>query len=155
MTKTIFRRFGMRTAALVFSGAMLFALPVMAQDTTPAQGPPPGERTRPSPAEMQERRLKMLTQKLNLTPDQVTQVKAIQDDTASQMKALRDDTSMSQADRRTKMREIAKTSDDKTRALLTPDQQTKYDALQAQMKEKAQERMKERQGGASSSQPPQ
>ena len=91
MTKTIFRRFGMRAATLAFSGAMLFALPVMAQDTTPAQGPPPGGRTRPSPAEMQERQLNMLTQKLSLTPDQVTQVKAIQSDEATQMKALRDD----------------------------------------------------------------
>jgi len=155
MAKTIFRRFGIRTAALAFSGALLFAMPVMAQDTTPAQGPPPGGRTRPSPAEMQERQLKMLTDKLNLTPDQVTQVKAIQSDEATQMRALRDDTSTSRDDKRTKMMDIHKSSSDKIRALLTPDQQTKYDALQAQMKEKAQERMKDRQGGASSSQPPQ
>jgi periplasmic protein CpxP/Spy len=154
MTKTVFRRFGIRAATLAFSGAMLFALPMMAQDTTPAQGPPAGGRGTRG-AEMQERRLKMLTQKLNLTPDQVTQVKAIQDDTANQMRTLRDDTSMSQTDKRAKMKEIAKASDDKTRALLTPDQQTKYDELQAQMKQKAQERMKERQGGTSSSQPPQ
>ena len=152
---TIFRRFGIRTAALAFSGALLFALPVMAQDTTPAQGPPPGGRGRPSPAEMQERQLNMLTQKLSLTPDQVTQVKAIQSDEATQMKALRDDTSTSRDDKRTKMMDIRKSSNDKIRALLTPDQQTKFDAMQAQMKADAQERMKERQGGAPPPQPPQ
>ena len=155
MTKTIFRRFGIRTAALAFSGALLFAMPVIAQDTTPAQGPPPGGRTRPSPAEMQERRLKMLTQKLNLSSDQQTQVKAILDDAASQMKTLSDDTSISQADKRAKAREVAKASDDKIRALLTDEQKPKYDEMQAQMKARAQERMKERQGGAPPPEPPQ
>jgi len=144
----------MRTAALAFSGALLFAVPVMAQDTTPAQGPPPGGRGGRGGGDMQERRLNMMTQKLNLTPDQVTQVKAIQSDQATQMRALRDDTSTSKADKRTKMMDIRKSSDDKIRALLTPDQQTKFDAMQAQMKEKAQER-KERGGGTPPSQPPQ
>ncbi len=37
----------------------------------------------------------MLTKKLNLTPDQVTQVKAIDADTMTQAKAVRDDTSLS------------------------------------------------------------
>ena len=151
MTNTMFCGFGMRAAALAFSGAMLFALPVMAQDTTPAQGPPSGERTRPSPAEMQERQLNMLTQKLSLTPDQVTQVKGIQSDEATQMKALRDDTSTSREDKRTKMMDIRKSSNDKIRALLTPEQQTKFDAMQAQMKERA----KERQGGGPPPEPPQ
>jgi Spy/CpxP family protein refolding chaperone len=60
------------------------------------------------------------------------------------MMALRDDTSTPQADKRAKMMDIRKSSDDKIRSLLTDEQKTKFDAMQAKM----QERMKEhRQGG--------
>ena len=86
----------------------------------------------------------MLTKELNLTPDQQTQVKAINDDSRSQMMALRNDTSTPQADKRAKMMDIRKSSDDKIRALLTDEQKTKFDAMQAKM----QERMKEHRQGA-------
>lgn len=86
----------------------------------------------------------MLTKQLNLTSDQQTQVKGINDDSRSQMMAVRNDTSMSQADKRTKMMDIRKSSDDKIRALLTDEQKTKFDAMQAKM----QERMKARRQGA-------
>src|SRR5215469_8354987 len=153
MTMKMFRRFGVRAAALAFSGAMLFALPVEAQDTPPAppQGPPTDGGMGPRGAGMEQRQLDMLTKRLNLTPDQVTQVKAIDDDTAKQMQAVRADTSLSQDDRRAKMMDIHKASTDKIRALLTPDQQTKYDALQAEMKQ----RMQNRQGGGPPPAPPQ
>ncbi len=132
---------------------MLFALPVMAQDTAP-QGPPPGGHMGPRGAGMQEHQLEMLTKKLNLTPDQVTQVKAIDADTRTQSQAVWSDTSLSQSDKRAKMMDIHKASSDKIRALLTPDQQTKYDALQAEMKAKAQERMQNRDGGSPPPPPP-
>ena len=53
-----------------------------------------------------------------------------------QMKALREDTSIAGPDKRTKMMDIHKASQDKIRALLTADQQTKFDALQAEMRER-------------------
>jgi Spy/CpxP family protein refolding chaperone len=96
--------------------------------------------------------VEMLTKKLNLTPDQVTQVKAIDADTMKQMDALRSDTSLSRDDRRSKMMDIHKASTDKIRAILTDDQKTKYDALQAEMQEKMKER---RQGGDAPPPPPQ
>lgn len=108
----------------------------------------------PRGAGMQEHQLDMLTKKLNLTPDQVTQVKAIDADTRTQSQAVWSDTSLSQADKRAKMMDIHKASSDKIRALLTPDQQTKYDALQAEMKAKAQERMQNRDGGPPPPPPP-
>lgn len=98
---------------------------------------------------MQDRQLEMLTRKLNLTTDQQTQVKAIQEDTAKQMMAVRNDTSLSQTDRRSKMMDIRKSSQDKIRGVLTDDQKTKYDQMQAQMRERMQERQ---QGGGA---PPQ
>ena len=42
----------------------------------------------------------MLTKQLDLTPDQVTQIKAIDDDSRKQMMALREDTAIPQADKR-------------------------------------------------------
>ena len=50
--------------------------------------------------------------------------------------ALREDTSIAGADKRTKMMDIHKASQDKIRALLTDDQKTKFDALQAEMRER-------------------
>ncbi len=79
--------------------------------------------------------VEILTKKLNLTPDQVTQVKAIDADTMKQAKALRSDTSIAGHDKRSKMMDIHKASQDKIRAILTDDQKTKYDALQAEMQE--------------------
>jgi len=85
---------------------------------------------------MRGNQIEFLTKKLNLTPDQVTQVKAIDADAINQMKALREDNSVAGPDKRTKMMDIHKTSQDKIRALLTDDQKTKFDALQAQMRER-------------------
>lgn len=104
---------------------------------------------------MEGHQIDMLTTKLNLTPDQVTQIKAIDDDTIKQAQAVRADTSLSQQDRRGKMMDIHKASEDKIRALLTDDQKTKYDALQAEMRAKMQERMKNQQGGTPPPAPPQ
>jgi periplasmic protein CpxP/Spy len=147
MTKMMLRRFGMAAAALAFSGAMLCAVPVVAQDTAP-QGPPPGGG-RGGPRGDQ---VEMLTKKLNLTPDQVTQVKAIDADAMKQAQAVRADTSLSQDDRRSKMMSIRQDSSSKIRAILTPDQQTQYDQMQAEMKARMQNRQG---GGAPPSSPPQ
>lgn len=87
--------------------------------------------------------MEMLTQRLNLTADQQTQVKAIQQETGRQMMAVRSDSSLSQDQQRSKMMDIRKSSQDKIRAVLTDDQKTKYDAMQAEMRE----RMKNRQQG--------
>jgi protein CpxP len=100
---------------------------------------------------MEGRQLEMLTQKLNLTADQQTKVKAIDEDTGKQMMAVRNDTSLSQDDKRAKMMDIRKGSQDKIRGVLTDEQKTKYDAMLAEMKE----RMKERQQGAAPPAPPQ
>jgi len=82
----------------------------------------------------------MLTKKLNLTPDQVTQVKAIDDDTMQQAKAVRDDASIAKVDKRAKMMDLHKAAQDKIRAVLTD--------MQAKMKER-------KEGAAPSAAPPQ
>ena len=99
---------------------------------------------------MRGNNVEFLTKKLNLTPDQVTQVKAIDADTMKQAEAVRADTSIAGPDKRTKMMDIHKASEAKIRGLLTDDQKTKYDALQAEMRE----RMQNRQGGPGGPPPP-
>jgi protein CpxP len=133
MKMTMLRKTVLRVAILAVGLTALNALSAMAQD--PAAPPPPGQGGPRGGRGMGGHQLEFLTQKLNLTPDQVTQVKAIDADTWKQAKALQDDTSVAGPDKRTKMMEIHKASQDKIRALLTDDQKTKFDALQAEMRE--------------------
>ncbi len=90
-----------------------------------AQAPEHGHRHM-DPASQTE----MLTKHLNLTSDQQPKVLDILKTQQSQMESLRSDTSLSQEDRHSKMMDIHKTSNDQIRALLTPDQQKKFDEMQ-------------------------
>ena len=89
---------------------------------------------------MQERQLEMMTKELNLTPDQVTQIKAIYADTEKQMLVLRDDTSAAPADKREKMTTIRKDSMTRVQALLTDDQKTKLAAMMEKRREQREQR---------------
>ena len=77
------------------------------------------------------KRTEMLTKELKLTADQQPKVLDILKSEQSQMESLRSDSSTSQDDRRSKMMEIRKTSNDQIRALLDANQQKKFDAMQS------------------------
>src|ERR1700730_3397442 len=139
MKMKMFRSSVLRVAVLAIGATALSTLPAIAQD--PSAPPPPQDQAGPQhghggPGGMRGNQIEFLTKKLNLTPDQVTQVKAIGADAINQMKALREDTSVAGPDKRAKIMDIHKASQDKIRALLTDDQKTKFDALQAQMRER-------------------
>jgi protein CpxP len=89
-----------------------------------------------------------LTKKLNLSSEQATQVKAINDDARQQSMAVRNDSSIAKADKRGKMMDIHKAAQDKIRAVLTDEQKTKYDAMQAKRQERRAEHQGGEQGGA-------
>ena len=154
---------GVRTALLLLCTAAITAAPAsllaQAPDTPPAgqQGPPPdggpGGYRRGGPG-MEQRQVEMLTKQLNLTPDQVTKLKAIDDDSRQQMMALRDDTSTPRDQKRAKMESIHQAQQSKIKAMLTSDQSAKYDAMQARMRERREERQ-EHQEGAGAPPPPQ
>ena len=138
-------------AALLLFTATAMTLPCRAQTDAPGQtssqapsGPPPGADgpRRGGP----ERRVEMLQRQLSLTPDQTTQVRALMATERSKMEALHANSSLSQGDMHTQMMAIHQDSDTKLRALLTPDQATKYDAMQAQMRARMQERGGDGQG---------
>ena len=83
-----------------------------------------------------ENRLKMLTEKLNLTEDQQAKLKPILEDQSKQMKALHDDTSLAPADKQAKMKELHESSTEKINAVLTPDQQAKWKQMKQEMMQK-------------------
>jgi Spy/CpxP family protein refolding chaperone len=129
-----------RSAVLVCGLSIAAVSAAVAQDQAPPppppgtsmQGPPPGGGR----GGMMDpgRRTDMLKQNLNLSDDQASQVKAIFEDSRTKMEGLRSNSSLSQDDRRSQMMTIRKAENDKVEALLTPDQKTKYAALQEQMR---------------------
>jgi Spy/CpxP family protein refolding chaperone len=79
-----------------------------------------------------DRRADMLTKRLNLSADQKAKVAEIFKSQQEQMQKIHADASASQQDRRAKMMDNHKASNDQIRALLNPDQQKKWDEMQAQ-----------------------
>ena len=77
------------------------------------------------------KRTEMLTKQLKLTSDQQAKVLDIFKSEQSQMESLRSDSSLSQQDRRSKMMEMHKSTNDQVRAVLDSDQQKKWDEMQS------------------------
>jgi Spy/CpxP family protein refolding chaperone len=90
-----------------------------------------------------------MTKALDLTPDQATKITEIFQDQAPAMKALHEDTSLNKDQKRAKMKELRDGMDSKISAVLTPEQNTKWQAQRAQMKEK-----REKGGGGGSAPSP-
>ena len=111
---------------LSFAGLSLLATPFLRADDTPPPAPP-ADRPHGGHEHREEMRehFKKMVQELNLTPDQQTKGEAILKQSAEARKALWDDTSLSQEDKREKMKELRKSTEDQIHALLTPDQQAK------------------------------
>jgi periplasmic protein CpxP/Spy len=101
------------------------------QPAPPAQSAPMGDEGHGHRHFDPEKRTEMMTKQLKLTSDQQPKVLDILKSEQSQMESLRSDTSTSQDDRRSKMMDIRKTSNGQIRALLTADQQKKFDAMEA------------------------
>lgn len=85
-------------------------------------------------AESPEQRLQMLSEKLNLTDEQKTTLKPILEDQALQMKAIHGETSLSEEQKRDKMKAIHETFHDKINAVLTPEQQVKFKQMKHEYK---------------------
>ena len=118
--------------ALVVAGLLYTVSPAAAQENGSGdqQAAPAGEHGHRhfDPA----KRTDMLTKQLKLNSDQQAKVLDILKSEQSQMESLHSDTSTSQDDRRSKMMEIRKTSNEQIRGLLDSNQQKKFDAMQSQ-----------------------
>jgi Spy/CpxP family protein refolding chaperone len=130
----------------VCSAALTAPLAVFAQDTPPlppaqnsggpGAGGPGGGRGNMA-ARMQERearQLDMMTTQLSLTPDQVAAIKQINADSDAKMQAAF--SNQSGGDMRSQMMALRQDRETKTRAVLTPAQQPKYDDMMAQMRQR-------------------
>jgi Spy/CpxP family protein refolding chaperone len=83
--------------------------------------------------------LERLSQELNLTDEQKEKVKPILDEQSKQMQATQDDTSLSQEQKRDKMKQIHQTTHSQINEILTPEQQKKFAELKEQHKEQRKE----------------
>jgi len=117
--------------AIAFATAIPFT---QAQDNgTPPPPPPPGEHGGQHKGGPRMDPLKMLTEKLSLTQEQQTQLKPILDARKKEMDAVREDSSLDRDAKWAKVAEIFKAYQPKIRALLTPEQQKKFDELKEEM----------------------
>ena len=121
--------------ALLLAG-LIYAVPALVaqdagsagQQSAPAGEPPEhGGRGRMDP----QQRSEMLAKHLNLNADQQAKVLEVLKSEQSQMEKVHSDSSLAQQDRRSKMMDIHKTSNDQIRALLDSNQQKKWDEMQS------------------------
>ena len=103
----------------------------VAQDNDANQQSGPPEHSRGHGQFDPAKRTEMLTKLLGLTSEQQPKVLDILKSEQSQMEALHSDSSLSQDDRRGKMMDIHKSTNDQVRTLLNPDQQKKWDEMQS------------------------
>jgi protein CpxP len=75
-------------------------------------------------------RAERIAKQLNLTSDQQAKVQGILQQQRTAMQNVRQDSSLSPQDRRTKMMDIRSSTNTQIRALLTADQQQKWDQMQ-------------------------
>jgi hypothetical protein len=119
--------------ALLLAGTIYSAAPMaIAQDSPNDQQAPPAAGPQHGGGHFDpETRAQMLGKHLNLTADQQAKVLDILKSAQSQMENLRSDSSASPADRRSKMMEIHRSSDDQIRAVLDSNQQKRFDEIRS------------------------
>jgi periplasmic protein CpxP/Spy len=138
---------GLISIAVPFATAQNSPSPSNDQQAQPMQDNGGRHHGPPDPAE----RTKELTKHLKLTTDQQGKVQQALESQRSQMESLHQDSSLSQDDRRSKMMEIRKSTDDQIRGLLDSNQQKKWDEMQA----KRQQWKQNGHGGPQGGPPPQ
>jgi protein CpxP len=100
--------------------------------------------TAPAPQGEVATKLQEISARLELTEEQKTQIAPILQKEIADLKVLRDDTSLRRGEKARRLKEISDTASEQIRELLTPDQQTEYDKLREEMREKLKARLKER-----------
>jgi protein CpxP len=143
--KSAGRRIGFAAAML---GGVLSVVAMSAQQDAPPpppqgaeQGPPqggPGGHGGRGGMMNPQRRIKMMTRELSLTPDQQTTIRQIFADEEAKMQAQKD-SGQPMPDRRAMMA-MRQEQKAKIEAVLTPDQKTKYEEMEAKMHEREKER---------------
>jgi protein CpxP len=116
-------------AGLLLAGT--FAPATFAQGGTQEQSTPPPAASEPSRAADEHH--KDWFAGLNLTDDQKAQIKKIHEDAKMKSDAVKADSSLSEADKKTKVRTIRQEAKKQTQEVLTPEQREQF---KAKMKER-------------------
>lgn len=120
----------MKSKLPLIAVALALAFPsVRADDNTCPPPPPPSGEHGPEHKGGQHPRLKFLAEKLGLTEDQKTKIKAILEDEMKAGRAIHEDKALDKKAKWAKMEENRKTHREQIRAVLTPEQQKKFDEL--------------------------
>lgn len=127
------------TKATILLGALLSAGMLCAQTPDPNQAAAPqaaqsGQAT-PHREANPDKMAAHLGKKLNLSNDQISQIKPILADRQQQMESLRSDTTLSRQDRRAKAQAIQQDSKGKIEALLNDTQKQQYEQMLAERRE--------------------
>jgi periplasmic protein CpxP/Spy len=141
---------------MIMAAALLYvAIPrAIAQEAgSSAQQPAAPEHGHARPQMDPAKHAAMLAKRLKLNSDQQSKVEDILKSEQSQMESLRSDSSLSKEDRHSKVMDIHKSSNDQIRALLGPDQQKKWDEMQAQHEERMREHHHEQTPGGAPTTP--
>ncbi len=83
-----------------------------------------------------QQRHERLAQELGLNQDQKDRLKALHESTRTQMQALRNNDQLSREEKRDQMRQIKQQKRAQMNAILTPEQQKKFEQMRAQHKGK-------------------
>ncbi|HKW32796.1 MAG TPA: hypothetical protein VJN92_07310 [Candidatus Acidoferrum sp.] len=118
---------------------VLSAAGVTFAQTSPQASTPDKHAGMHHKGESAEQHLQMLSEKLNLTDDQKAKLKPVLQDQMQQMKAVREDSSLSEDQRRAKMKSIHESLNEQINAILTPEQQAKFKQMQHDEMEKHKE----------------
>lgn len=118
----------MLLGAVLATGAALAQAPGQNQPSNAAQATE-NTNARTHKAPNPDRMAKHLGKKLNLSSDQVAQIKPLLEDRTQQMQTLRADTTLSQQDRHSKARKIMQDSNTKIEAVLNDTQKQQFEQM--------------------------
>jgi protein CpxP len=121
---------------LSLAGLALAVVPALRADepaAPPAPPAPPADQSgRHAHREEMREHFQKMVQDLNLTADQQAKAEVIFKQTGQELRALHDDTTLTQDEKRAKMKELRRSNEQQIHALLTPEQQAKAKELRQQ-----------------------
>jgi protein CpxP len=128
-----------RLFTLALGGALTLGVTGAALAQEPPPPPPDQAQGGPGPGGGMRRmdpnkQLEHLTQALDLTADQQTQIKPVLMDRQQKLQALFQNESLSQDDRRTQARSVVEASNTKIESVLNDQQKQKFAAMQQRMR---------------------
>lgn len=101
---------------------MLLPLGAMAQ----AASSTPDNSTQTATTSQKTERGEKFAKALNLTPEQQTELKQIRESSREQFKAIKNDSSLTADQKKAKMKELRKSTNEQMMSKLNPDQQAKF-----------------------------